>query len=284
MDFFLRLILVMCFVSSSPAQQQADNEESPFLDLASSFLENLSSNGNNGNQDLFSTIGNLMASAGGSGKSSGGGGNAEMLLTIGQALFAGQNQGGGGGGFNPMMIASVIQQFMPSDNSDNEARQSGGNNQDVMGTILNVASMFMNQQQGGGARKARSTDEGDNSNVLMDLLPLAMQAINSFSQPEEVKKTEKSHEDHAGILPPFLEKIHMFWDQFSNSDLSNMLFRQIGLDKLFVGFVGRDQKVDYDKLFQSFQNQNFRRKWIKKAIVYIADWAKYLSNGDVYKK
>lgn len=279
----------MCLVTSSPAQQ-ADNEESPFLDLASSFLENLSSNGNNGNQDLFSTIGNLVAgAASGSGKNSAGGGNAEMLLSIGQALFAGQaaQGGGGGGGFNPMMIASMIQQFMPSDNND-EGRQSGGGNQDMMGTILNVASMFMNQQQGGGAaRKARSIDESDNSgngNVLMDLLPLAVQAINSFSQPEEVKKTEKSHQDHAGILPPFLEKIHIFWDQFSNSDLSNMIFKQIGLDKLFVGFVGRDQKVDYDKLFQSFQNQNFRRKWIKKAIVYVADWAKYLSNAEVYKK
>lgn len=275
-------------VTSSPAEQ-ADTEESPFLDIASSFLENLSSNGNNGNQDLFSTIGNLMAGAAGGSKNSAGGGNAEMLLSIGQALFSAQGAQGGGAGFNPMMVASLIQQFMPS-NNDDESRQggTGGNQQDVMGTILNVASMFMSQQGGGGgARKARSVDESDNSgnsNVLMDLLPLAVQAINSFSQPEEVKKTEKSHQDHAGILPPFLEKIHMFWDQFSNSDLSNMIFKQIGLDKLFVGFVGRDQKVDYDKLFQSFQNQNFRRKWIKKAIVYVADWAKYLSNAEVYKK
>lgn len=273
----------MCLIASSPAQQQT--EENPFLDIASSFLENLGSgNGGNGNQDLFSAIGNLMA-AGASGKNSGGG-NADLLVNIGKAIFAGNGQGGGGSGFNPMLIGSILQQFMPSDN-DESPQGGGSSNGDMMGTILNVASMFMGQnQQEGGSRKARSVDDSESSggsNVLMDLLPLAVQAINSFSQPEEVKKTEKSHEDHAGILPPFLEKIHQFWDQFSNSDLSNMIFQQVGLDKLFVGFIGRDQRVDYDKLFQSFQNQNFRRKWIKKAILYIADWAKYLSNAEVYK-
>lgn len=284
MDNTLKLILVMCLATSS-AQPQ-NNEENPFLDIASSFLENLGNgNGGNGNQDLFSAIGNLMA-AGASGGKNSGGGNADMLVNIGKAIFAGNGQGGGSG-FNPMLIGTILQQFMPSDNNE-EGRQSGGSNsEDMMGTILNVASMFMSQnQQEGGTRKSRSVDDSESggNNVLMDLLPLAVQAINSFSQPEEVKKTEKSHEDHAGILPPFVEKLHQFWDQFSNSDLSNAIFQQIGLDKLFVGFVGRDQRVDYDKLFQSFQNQNFRRKWIKKAIVYVADWAKYLSNAEVYRK
>jgi hypothetical protein len=99
-----------------------------------------------------------------------------------------------------------------------------------------------------------------------------------------MEKTEKQHEDHSGILPPALEKIHQLWDQFSNSELSKMIFHQVGLNKLFAGFIGRDERVDYDKLFQSFQNQNFRRKWIKKAIIYLGDWAKYLSNAEIYNR
>lgn len=273
--------MMMCiiFTSSTHAQQQ-NADDNPFLDLASNFLENLS-NGNGGNQDLFSAIGNMMS--GGGSKQSSGNGNGELLMTIGKAIFAAQGAGkDGGGGLNPMLIGSLIQQFMPSSSGDNEGRQSGGN-ENMMETLISVASMFMANQQPEGGRNKRNTEEESNGNGLMDLLPLAVQAINSFSQPE-MEKTEKEHEDHSGILPPALEKIHQMWDQFSNSELSKMVFHQIGLNKLFAGFIGRDEKVDYDKLFQSFQNQNFRRTWIKKAIIYLGDWAKYLSNAEIYNR
>lgn len=282
-DFFKFLLafMMMCIIftsSTTHAQQNAD--DNPFLDLASNFLENLSS-GNGGNSDLFSAIGNMMS---GGGNKQSGNGNGELLMTIGKAIFAAQGAGkdGGGGGINPMLIGSLIQQFMPSSN-DNEGRQSGGN-ENMMETIMNVASMFMANQQQEGGRNKRNTEEESNGNGLMDLLPLAVQAINSFSSQPEMEKTEKEHEDHSGVLPPVLEKIHQMWDQFSNSELSTMIFHQIGLNKLFAGFIGRDEKVDYDKLFQSFQNQNFRRKWIKKAIIYLADWAKYLSNAEIYNR
>lgn len=50
------------------------------------------------------------------------------------------------------------------------------------------------------------------------------------------------------------------------------------------GFVGRDNKMDYDRLFDSLENQSFRRRWIKNAIIYMADWANYLSNPEVYQR
>lgn len=50
------------------------------------------------------------------------------------------------------------------------------------------------------------------------------------------------------------------------------------------GFKGRDGKLDYDKLFESLNNQSFRRRWIKSATLYLADWASYLANPDVYLK
>jgi len=40
--------------------------------------------------------------------------------------------------------------------------------------------------------------------------------------------------------------------------------------------------LDYDKLFESLNNQSFRRRWIKSATLYLADWASYLANPDVY--
>jgi len=51
---------------------------------------------------------------------------------------------------------------------------------------------------------------------------------------------------------------------------------------LHQGFKGNDGKLDYDKLFESLNNQSFRRRWIKSATLYLADWASYLANPDVY--
>jgi len=51
---------------------------------------------------------------------------------------------------------------------------------------------------------------------------------------------------------------------------------------LLQGFKGNDGKLDYDKLFESLNNQSFRRRWIKSATLYLADWASYLANPDVY--
>lgn len=42
--------------------------------------------------------------------------------------------------------------------------------------------------------------------------------------------------------------------------------------------------MNFDKLFESLQNQSFRRKWIKQALVYLSDWANYLSNPEVYQR
>lgn len=121
---------------------------------------------------------------------------------------------------------------------------------------------------------------GDN---LMNLLPIVMQTLSSFTG-SEMEKTEQKHHSHESILPPFLEKIHTAWDHFSQSDLSHAIYKKIGLDNVFKGFVGRDGKVDYDKLFESLQNQSFRKRWIQKAIVYLAEWANYLSQPEVYQR
>lgn len=48
--------------------------------------------------------------------------------------------------------------------------------------------------------------------------------------------------------------------------------------------MGRDGKVDYDKLFETLQNQSFRRRWIRSGISYLADWTNFLSNPEVYQR
>lgn len=42
--------------------------------------------------------------------------------------------------------------------------------------------------------------------------------------------------------------------------------------------------MDYDRLFESLENQSFRRRWLKQALTYMADWTNYLSNPEVYQR
>lgn len=284
-----------------------EDEPSPFLDIASSFLESFSQGQGNGGggggldgiAGIASMIGNMVQSSDG-GKSQPSGA-AQIIAGLGSLLAA--NSGGGNrgaGGFDPSIIGNVISMFASANNGgDNRQKRSSDGNGNGLETMLSLASTFlsnMNQNQEGdevetneirqekrNPYKEEPKHPGLNGDAMLNLLPIVMQTLSSFSG-SEMEKTEQKHKEHGGILPPFLEKIHMAWDHFTHSELSEALYKKIGLDNVFKGFVGRDGKVDYDKLFESLQNQSFRRRWIQKSIMYFADWANYLSNPEVYQR
>lgn len=328
------LIVVMISVQfcalaySTQRPSQYEEEPSPFLDIASSFLESFSQGQTNGGGSgldgiagIASMIGNMVQSSDGKSQPAGGSGldgiagiasmvgsmiqssdgksqpsgAAQIIAGLGSLLAA--NGRGNAGGFDPSIIGNVIQMFAAANSGDKrDKRSSEGNGLD---TVLSLASSFLSNYNQNQDRDDIETNEikqekrnpykeepkhpGLNGDSLMNLLPIVMQTLSSFTG-SEMEKTEQKHKDHGGILPPFLEKIHTAWDHFTKSDLSDALYKKIGLDNVFKGFVGRDGKVDYDKLFDSLENQSFRRRWIQKAIVYLADWANYLANPDVYRR
>lgn len=292
---------------STQRPSQYEEEPSPFLDIASSFLESFSQGQNNGGGSSLDGIAGIASMIGNMVQSSDGGksqpsGAAQIIAGLG-SLLAANSRGGGqsSGGFDPSIISNVITMFAAANgNGDKRDKRSndGGNGLEA---VLSIASSFLsnyNQNQDNDEletneikqekRNPYQKDEpkhpGLNGDSLLNLLPIVMQTFSSFTG-SEMEKTEQKHKDHVqGILPPFLEKIHTAWDHFTHSELSDALYKKIGLDKVFKGFVGRDGKVDYDKLFESLQNQSFRRRWIQKAIIYLADWANYLSNPEVYQR
>lgn len=284
---------------STQRPSQSEDEPSPLLDIASSLLESFTQNQNNGGGSgldgiagIASLIGNIVQSS--DGGKSGGSGAAQIIAGLGSMLASG-GRGNNRGGFDPSMIGSVIEMFAAANNGDKrDKRSSDGGGLD---TVLSIASTFLSNynqnqddsdietneinQERNPYKKADAKHPGDS---LLNLLPIVMQTLGSFTGAE-MEKTEQKHEHHNNILPPFLEKIHQAWDHFSNSELSDALYKKLGLDVVFKGFVGRDGKLDYDKLFESLQNQSFRRRWIQKAIMYLADWANfYLSNPEVYQR
>ncbi|XP_059610935.1 uncharacterized protein LOC132257868 [Phlebotomus argentipes] len=270
-------------IRAHSTQRPAGDEPSPFLDMASAFLTEALANqggGNGGIGGIASVIGSLMQSDSSSGKSGDNGAGA-ILAGIGSLLAnsAGGSRQGGGGGFDPALIGNIIEMFSSSSGDNSRQKKQTPNQQEPSGwdTVLNIASAFLGNQ---GQQQARSSDStGDN---LMSLLPMVLQTINSFSGPEGLKTQEK-HKDHA-LLPPFLENIHVMWDHFSQSELAQIIWTKSGISQVFKGFTGRDGKLDYNKLFKSLENQSFRRRWIKTATVYLADWANYIADPEVYQR
>ena len=81
-------------------------------------------------------------------------------------------------------------------------------------------------------QKKKQQQQGLNGEALMSMLPMVMQAFQAFSG-SEIEKTEQKHKDHSYMLPPFIEKILVMWDQFSHSELADALYKKLGLNNVF---------------------------------------------------
>lgn len=262
---FVILNLCVIYANSHTAQKTNNkaDDSNPFLDIASSILQETlanhqgsrsGGNGANGIAGIAQLIGSLVQQDGS--KSNGGGlGAAQILTGLSQFLNAKNNNGGGGSGFDPSIIANVIEMFTAGgDNTDDEAddqpptkrqkrahsAQDGGIGID---TILNIASAFMGNTNNVDSHADKSNDG------LMSLLPMAIQAINSFNGPAG-DEVHAKHKDHQWVLPPFLERIHVLWDHFSNSELAEALWEKSGVNQIFkVSSVGN---------LKSISNENVR--------------------------
>lgn len=144
----------------------------------------------------------------------------------------GNNGGRNAGGFDPSMIGNIIEMFTANNNDDDQAnkreKRSGQDSGMNLENVLGIVSAFM------GSSNNVNSQSNDNANGggLINLLPMAIQAINAFTGPEGDKVNER-HKEHKNILPPFLERIHVLWDHFSNSELAQALWYQSGVDAIF---------------------------------------------------
>lgn len=235
-----RVFIVTVLVCTPSYVISEDSDDSnPLMDIAASFLQETISNqnggGGNGLAGIASIIGSLVQTDN-SGKSNNGGGidAAQIISGIGSLLATanggnnGGNNGGRSGGFDPAIIGNLIQMFASGGDSDGgrKKRSNGGQDNGGLEAILNLASAFM----GNGNEikdKLSSGAEG-----LLDLLPMVVQAVNTYSGAEG-EKVQARHKDHAWILPPFLEKAHVMWDHFSNSELAEAMWKKSGIDTIF---------------------------------------------------
>lgn len=243
-------VILNCFAiygNAHMAQKSVNNradDSNPFLDIAMTFLQETLANQNsgragdssgNGFAGIAQLIGNLVQQDG-SPKSNGGIGAAQILSGIGQLINANSGRNGGNSGFDPSIIGNVIEMFTSNAGGDEDEqpsvkrrRRSNSASQDNgigLETVLNIASAFMGNSNDIDGHASKS-NEG-----LMSLLPMAIQAINSFVGPDG-EKLHAKHKDHQWVLPPFLERIHVMWDHFSNSELAEALWEKSGVNTIF---------------------------------------------------
>lgn len=143
-----------------------------------------------------------------------------------------QNVGAMLGVLGQLMNANKMQPTPPNANDDPAKQQGSGI--DIQ-SMMNIASLFMGPQS------------GDGNGGLMNLLPVAMQAITSFNGPAG-DKASAQQKDFLSFLTPYLEQIYAFWDQFKNSEHGQALLKVTGADVVIKVSVYRNNhyNVNFD--------------------------------------
>ncbi|KPJ07309.1 hypothetical protein RR48_03289 [Papilio machaon] len=265
------LLVLLCQILTLPILGRSD-DDNPFLDLASSFLQNMADGGGN-NMNGMAAIGNIVGTLmqGDNAKNLGAlfgqsdGANAGDVLSGLGSLLGGQD-----GKIDPALMGSMISMFAnqmgggEQPKPQRQKRQSPDGQMNLDG-ILNLASGLLGNKNAAG------------------VLPLVMNTLSSFSAPE-VDKRADSHKEHATFLPPFLEKAHLYWDLFMNSELGKTIWEKSGLKKTMKAFTAPDGSISFELMFKNFENHSFRRHWIKTAAKYLTDMVVHVAKPEVYQK
>ncbi|CAK1541101.1 unnamed protein product [Leptosia nina] len=259
-------IVIICQLLTIPILEIRSDEDNPLLDLASSFLQNMGNGGGN-NMDGLAAIGNIMGTLmqGDNAKNLGSmfgqdGGNAGDVISGLGSLFAGQD-----GKIDPAMIGSMVSMFaqqMAPNEPKREKRQTDDFNLDG---LMGLASGFLG-----------------NKNTA-SFLPLIMNTLSSLSDNEAQKRSD-DHKGHASFLPPFLEKVHLYWDIFINSELGKTVWEKSGFKRAMKSFIGPDGNVSFELMFKNFENHSFRRHWIKVVAKYLTDMVVHVAKPEVYQR
>lgn len=246
-------VLVFTLLLSSTKQDSSDNEiddkVSAFADVAQSLLQD---------QNIGSLVNNFMQSDGGRQIGSavmGAISNGQVMEGLGSILS--QAGGGNKAGFDPSIITNVLALMGGS------GRNSRGESGFDFGELLSLAGNFFSQD--------------GNAESFMDYLPSLLSSFTSNSP-------KSSHADHDWFLPPFLERIHVFLEQFFNSETGRYVMNSVGLDKFMKLFADQNGNFSYDKFVELVENQSFRRHWLKIATSKMTTAISYIANPKLQKK
>ncbi|CAH1121331.1 unnamed protein product [Ceutorhynchus assimilis] len=211
------------------------------------------------------------------------GGKGDSLM---QSL--GALMGGGEGGLNPELIGNMMNMFANSQPEAGEKRSSkraekkgkkpkkvdpSASSGDDFGNLVNMATNLLGQGQ----------EDGNGDSNFMGLLPMIMRTIGAFTG-EEAQARSGSHSEHSGILPPALEKVHVLYDIFMNSEMGKYVVGFVSNQKAFKLFQDENGTFSFDKFVEMIENHSFRRHWIQQVTNKLIQSLKLVSDEKTYKK
>ncbi|KAF4528657.1 hypothetical protein B566_EDAN016604 [Ephemera danica] len=186
---------------------------------------------------------NSLASKDGARKD--GGGAAEIL---GQ-MFSGVQDNVGN--FDPSLLTNMVDMFTASKDGDAAAPSAGLNWEGVLG----MTGAFLAQQQG---------QQGQGVEALLNLLPMLMQSSGDQSTGQKADNV--------------LNSVLSLWRVFTQSEMAQSLWKSSGLHKITSRFLDSNGKFDVHRVFESLQNHQFRRTWIRSLTAFLADWLAHIAD------
>ncbi|KAK9294600.1 hypothetical protein QLX08_010826 [Tetragonisca angustula] len=265
------VLLLLLAAANCEKHEAEEDASSVFLEAAKSFFSNKDNlNGLQGLARAFLQSDDRKGAGNGFDGKSNVDGVGQIVSGIG-SLFSGSEKGQG---IDFSVIGSVLDSVMNSDKGGKrssrsvEAKQEAGI--DLEG-IVNMGSMLMGQN--------------GNADLMMGLIPML---LSNFANDDNVVHggSSKSHDHsaHSWYMPPIVENLHVMWDHFSNSELGQTLWKKSGLSQ-FVGQISdSDGRIRYEKLLDSFENRNLRRRWIRSLTNYIGEWISHVSDPQIQQR
>ncbi|KAK4875066.1 hypothetical protein RN001_011488 [Aquatica leii] len=102
---------------------------------------------------------------------------------------------------------------------------------------------------------------------LMNFMPMAFSAINSFVETEGHKGESSGHD---WLLPPLVEKAQELFKYFGQTETGIVLKALISETPFFKSFTNNKGSFDFLKLGESLENHSFRKRWIEVVVAQIA--------------
>lgn len=244
-------LLVILVITSPSLQDISDNkieDPSPIAEAKAEILKEQNM------QNIGGMINNFMQSDGaktlGDLLSNAGGENAGDILQGLGSVF------GQGKGFDPSTLAMVM-------NFVNQNSQKSDDGFD----LNSIFSLF------GSGEKAS----------MWTYFPMLIQTLNAFVGPEADARA-KNHAGHANLLPPIIEKLHLLFDHFINSELGKSIINTVGAEKFVKVFADENGRMSYRRFVDMLENHSFRKHWIRMLTNRIASIISHFSDSKTQKK
>jgi len=303
----LHLTFILCSLLNGyrlePAGVPVPEETNPFLEAAKSFLEEAVEKnpeiGKSGGMAALSgilhslkdgkQIGDLLS--GFNSPSSDSKSNVASDILTGIAGMLSKNSQG----FDPNIIGQVADVLSTlasdkgSEHSTNEIpdHNSGPDWSAILGLASNLLASATsdktnNNNVNDGEGGFENLLKGGGLEGLMNLLPLLTNSAPSghvhFADSELEDKSEHKKYEKSNYLPPFMHIIHEYWEHFKKSEFGETIWKKSGLEAIFQLFIDQDGYFQVDRIFESMENNSFRRKWIKSLSSFVGEWVKHISD------